>query len=187
MRTARAAFIISLPNAVIAAARAHSWTQVETGSAVTWKYQAAFCAVMTRSVSFTRLPFPTICSKSIAARKCCIWAKNIQPYHLQRHFSRALVKRLSRAGERASESIGARNFTQCDSLLIGDKCAAHACLILRRKTSPPYWSMRRRPRKSAMISCFSASSVASMPRKRWRLSSTVLPRCIATFADGICG
>ncbi len=46
-----------------------SWTQVETGSAITWKYPAASCAGITRGASSTRSPFRTAISRSIAARR----------------------------------------------------------------------------------------------------------------------
>ncbi|HEY9544785.1 MAG TPA: Fe-S cluster assembly protein SufB, partial [Solimonas sp.] len=103
-----------------------SWTQVETGSAVTWKYPSCilrgddsvgeFYSVAlthhhqqadtgTKMIHLGRNTKSTIVSKGIAAG------------HGQQAY-RGLV----RIGERAE---GARNHTQCDSLLIGDRCGAH--------------------------------------------------------------
>jgi Fe-S cluster assembly protein SufB len=110
-----------------AGARAHiSWTQVETGSAITWKYPSVILqgddavgefysvAVTTghqqadtgsKMIHIGRNTRSTIVSKGISA------AKGQQTY-------RGLVKVLRSA-------TGARNHTQCDSLLIGPECGAH--------------------------------------------------------------
>ncbi|GHA95735.1 Fe-S cluster assembly protein SufB [Modicisalibacter luteus] len=103
-----------------------SWTQVETGSAITWKYPSCvlrgkdsvgeFYSVAvtngrqqadtgTKMIHIGEGTKSTIVSKGIAA------GNSEQAY-------RGLVK----IGPRAK---GARNFTQCDSLLIGDRCGAH--------------------------------------------------------------
>ncbi|ERS88988.1 cysteine desulfurase activator complex subunit SufB [Halomonas sp. PBN3] len=103
-----------------------SWTQVETGSAITWKYPSCvlrgreskgeFYSVAvtngrqqadtgTKMIHIGEGTRSTIVSKGISA------GRSNQSY-------RGLVK----IGPRAK---GARNFTQCDSLLIGDKCGAH--------------------------------------------------------------
>ncbi|NLV54648.1 MAG: Fe-S cluster assembly protein SufB [Acidimicrobiales bacterium] len=110
-----------------AGARAHiSWTQVETGSAITWKYPSVilqgddsvgeFYSVAvttnrqqadtgTKMIHIGRNTSSTIISKGISAGR----AQNTY---------RGLVKVL-----RSAE--GARNHTQCDSLLIGSECGAH--------------------------------------------------------------
>ncbi|MCK0714069.1 Fe-S cluster assembly protein SufB [Chromohalobacter sarecensis] len=103
-----------------------SWTQVETGSAITWKYPSCmlrgkdsvgeFYSVAvtngrqqadtgTKMIHIGEGTRSTIISKGIAA------GRSDQAY-------RGLVK----VGPRAKN---ARNFTQCDSLLIGDRCGAH--------------------------------------------------------------
>ncbi len=103
-----------------------SWTQVETGSAITWKYPSCilqgdgsvgeFYSVAitnnaqqadtgTKMIHLGRDTRSTIISKGISAGR----ADNTY---------RGLVKVMPKAD-------GARNFTQCDSLLIGDQCGAH--------------------------------------------------------------
>src|SRR5262249_18066303 len=103
-----------------------SWTQVETGSAITWKYPScllqgdnsvgAFYSIAitnnrqqadtgTKMIHIGKNTRSTIVSKGISA------GRGQQTY-------RGQVKILSRAD-------GARNYTQCDSLLIGDRCGAH--------------------------------------------------------------
>ncbi len=108
-------------------ARAHiSWTQVETGSAITWKYPSCilegdgsvgeFYSVAvtnnfqqadtgTKMIHLGRDTRSTIVSKGISAGR-----------------SDNTYRGLVRIGPRAA---GARNHTQCDSLLIGDRCGAH--------------------------------------------------------------
>ena len=108
-------------------ARSHiSWTQVETGSAITWKYPSVllrgddsvgeFYSVAltnhfqqadtgTKMIHIGRNTRSTIVSKGISA------GRGSNTY-------RGLVKVLPKAE-------GARNYTQCDSLLIGDRCGAH--------------------------------------------------------------
>ena len=103
-----------------------SWTQVETGSAITWKYPSVilqgddsvgeFHSVAltanrqqadtgTKMIHIGRNTRSTIVSKGISA------GRGNNTY-------RGLVKILPRAA-------GARNYTQCDSLLLGDRCGAH--------------------------------------------------------------
>jgi Fe-S cluster assembly protein SufB len=103
-----------------------SWTQVETGSAITWKYPSCvlegddsvgeFYSVAvtnnrqqadtgTKMIHIGRNTSSTIVSKGISAGR-------------SNNTYRGLVRVLPRA-------TGARNFTQCDSLLIGDQCGAH--------------------------------------------------------------
>ena len=103
-----------------------SWTQVETGSAITWKYPSCvlrgensigeFYSVAvtnnhqqadtgTKMIHIGRNSRSTIISKGISAGQ----AQNAY---------RGLVRVMPTAG-------GARNYTQCDSLLIGDRCGAH--------------------------------------------------------------
>ncbi len=103
-----------------------SWTQVETGSAITWKYPSCvlngddsvgeFYSIAvtnnfqqadtgTKMIHNGRRTRSTIVSKGISAGR-----------------SNGTYRGLVRIGARAE---GARNFTQCDSLLLGDKCGAH--------------------------------------------------------------
>jgi len=103
-----------------------SWTQVETGSSITWKYPSCilqgddsvgeFYSVAitnnrqqadtgTKMIHIGRNTRSTIVSKGISAGK-------------GQNTYRGLVRILPKAS-------GARNFTQCDSLLIGDQCGAH--------------------------------------------------------------
>ena len=96
-----------------------------TGSAITWKYRAACCAVMIRSGNL----FGRGDQGSPAGRH------RHQMIHLGRNTRSTIVSKGISAGDgqqaycglvrMAQRAENARNHTQCDSLLIGDRCAAH--------------------------------------------------------------
>jgi len=103
-----------------------SWTQVETGSAITWKYPS--CVLRGDdsvgefySVALTKMRQEADTGTKMIHigknTKSTIVSKGIAAGHGQQAY-RGLV----RIGKNAD---GARNFTQCDSLLIGDQCGAH--------------------------------------------------------------
>jgi len=103
-----------------------SWTQVETGSAITWKYPSCilegdnsvgefYSVALTNN--FQQADTGTKMIHIGRNTKSTIISKGISAGHGQNTY-RGLVKVLGSAE-------GARNFTQCDSLLIGDECGAH--------------------------------------------------------------
>ena len=103
-----------------------SWTQVETGSAITWKYPS--CILQGEgsvgefySVAVTNHHQQADTGTKMihlgANTKSTIIAKGISAGRSNNTY-RGLVRMMPRAH-------GARNFTQCDSLLIGDRCGAH--------------------------------------------------------------
>jgi Fe-S cluster assembly protein SufB len=108
-------------------ARSHiSWTQVETGSAITWKYPS--CVLRGAGSIGEFYSVATVNNRQQADTgtkmihigpdtRSTIVSKGISAGHGQNTY-RGLVKMLPSAH-------GARNFTQCDSLLMGDKCGAH--------------------------------------------------------------
>jgi len=113
-----------------------SWTQVETGSAITWKYPS--CVLNGNdsvgefySVAVTRgMQQADTGTKMIHIgknTKSTIIAKGISAVRGEQSY-RGLVKILPGAEN-------ARNFTQCDSLLIGDKCGAHTFPYVESKNS----------------------------------------------------
>ena len=103
-----------------------SWTQVETGSAITWKYPSCvlrgegsigeFYSVATVN-NFQQADTGTKMIHIGPNTRSTIVSKGISAGHGQNTY-RGLVKMLPSAH-------GARNFTQCDSLLMGGKCGAH--------------------------------------------------------------
>jgi len=103
-----------------------SWTQVETGSAITWKYPSCilrgensigeFYSVAVAN-NYQQADTGTKMIHIGANTRSTIISKGISAGHGQNTY-RGLVKMLPSAA-------GARNFTQCDSLLMGDQCGAH--------------------------------------------------------------
>ena len=103
-----------------------SWTQVETGSAITWKYPSCvlrgensigeFYSVAVAN-NYQQADTGTKMIHIGANTRSTIVSKGISAGHGQNTY-RGLVKILPTA-------TGARNFTQCDSLLMGDQCGAH--------------------------------------------------------------
>jgi Fe-S cluster assembly protein SufB len=103
-----------------------AWTQVETGSAITWKYPSCilkgensvgeFYSVATAN-NYQQADTGTKMVHIGANTKSTIVSKGISAGHGQNSY-RGLVKILPSAH-------GARNFTQCDSLLMGGQCGAH--------------------------------------------------------------
>ena len=85
--------------------------------------------------------------------------EHAQHDRLQGHLGRARPEHLSRPGEDPARApTGARNYSQCDSLLIGDKCGAHTFPYIEVRTDARRWSTRPRPRRSARTSSSIASS-----------------------------
>src|SRR6202045_464763 len=103
-----------------------SWTQVETGSAITWKYPSCVLKGDNSVGEFYSVAVANNYQQADTGTqrihigrntKSTIVSKGISAGHAENTY-RGLVKILPSAA-------GARNFTQCDSLLMGPKCAAH--------------------------------------------------------------
>jgi Fe-S cluster assembly protein SufB len=103
-----------------------SWTQVETGSAITWKYPSCILQGENSVGEFYSVALTNNYQQADTGTKMIhigpgtrstIVSKGISAGHGQNTY-RGQVKILKGA-------IGARNYTQCDSLLIGDECGAH--------------------------------------------------------------
>ena len=160
-----------------------SWTQVETGSAITWKYPS--CVLLGddsvgefHSVALThhRQQADTGTKMIHVGKrtKSKIVSKGISAGRGQNTY-RGLVK-----VERSAE--GARNHTQCDSLLIGKKCGAHTYPVHRSEASDARSSStKRRPRRSATTSCSTAAAAAS--RKEDAVSMIVDGFCKQVFRE----
>ena len=103
-----------------------SWTQVETGSAVTWKYPSCILQGDGAVGEFYSVAVTTNHQQADTGTKMIHLGKNTRSTIISKGISagrsnntyRGLVRVLAKAE-------GARNFTQCDSLLIGDQCGAH--------------------------------------------------------------
>jgi len=103
-----------------------SWTQVETGSAITWKYPSCILLGDNSVGEFYSVALTNNYQQADTGTKMIHIGKNTHSTTVSKGISaghgqntyRGLVKIMKGAA-------GARNYTQCDSLLIGDKCGAH--------------------------------------------------------------
>ena len=103
-----------------------SWTQVETGSAITWKYPSCILRGNNSSGEFYSVAVTNNHQQADTGTKMIHIGKNTKSIIVSKGISagesqnsyRGLVKVLKNASN-------ARNFSQCDSLLLGDKCGAH--------------------------------------------------------------
>ncbi|MBQ6253766.1 MAG: Fe-S cluster assembly protein SufB [Bacteroidales bacterium] len=113
-----------------------SWTQVETGSAVTWKYPSTILKGDDSSSEFYSVAVTNNYQQADTGTKMIhlgrgtksrIVSKGISAGHSQNSY-RGLVRM-------ASGAEGGRNFSQCDSLLIGSRCGAHTFPDIRSHNS----------------------------------------------------
>ena len=166
-----------------------SWTQVETGSAITWKYPSCilrgensigeFYSVATTN-NYQQADTGTKMIHIGANTRSTIISKGISAGHGQNAY-RGLVKIMPTAA-------GARNFTQCDSLLIGKHCGAHTF---------PYVEVRnptrhRRARGQHLAHQRGAAVLLPAARHRRRGCGQhdrqrLLPLGVQGAADGVCG
>lgn len=103
-----------------------SWTQVETGSAITWKYPS--CVLMgDHSVgAFYSVAITSNCQQADTGTKMIHIGKNTTSTIVSKGISAGRAQNTYRGLVRVARTAqGARNKTQCDSLLIGDACGAH--------------------------------------------------------------
>ena len=113
-----------------------SWTQVETGSAITWKYPSCILQGDNSVGEFYSVALTNNRQQADTGTKMIHLGKNTRSTIVSKGISaghgqntyRGLVKIMKNAA-------GARNYTQCDSLLIGDQCGAHTFPYIEVKNS----------------------------------------------------
>ncbi len=103
-----------------------SWTQVETGSAVTWKYPSCILRGDNSVGEFYSVALTNNFQQADTGTKMIHLGKNTRSTIISKGISAGHSSNAYRGLVRMSpKAAGARNYTQCDSLLIGDRCAAH--------------------------------------------------------------
>lgn len=111
-----------------------SWTQVETGSAVTWKYPSVILRGDNSVGEFYSVALTRNFQQADTGTKMIHLGKNTKSTIISKGISAGKSSNAYRGLVRMSpRADGARNFTQCDSLLIGDKCAAHTFPYIESK------------------------------------------------------
>ena len=103
-----------------------SWTQVETGSAITWKYPSCILRGDNSVGEFYSVALTNNAQQADTGTKMIHLGKNTRSTIISKGISAGHSSNAYRGLVRMSpRAEGARNYTQCDSLLIGDRCAAH--------------------------------------------------------------
>ena len=103
-----------------------SWTQVETGSAITWKYPSCILKGDNSIGEFYSVAVTNNLQQADTGTKMIHIGKNTKSTIIAKGISAGKATNTYRGQVKVLPSAkNARNFTQCDSLLIGDKCGAH--------------------------------------------------------------
>jgi len=113
-----------------------SWTQVETGSAITWKYPSCVLLGDNSKGEFYSVAVVNNCQQADTGTKMVHIGKNTSSTIISKGISAGRGQNAYRGlVEIKRSATHARNFSQCDSLLIGDKCGAHTFPYIEVKNS----------------------------------------------------
>ena len=113
-----------------------SWTQVETGSAITWKYPGCILLGDNSIGEFYSVALANNYQQADTGTKMIHIGKNTRSTIISKGISAGHGQNTYRGKVAILKSAGgARNFSQCDSLLIGNKCGAHTFPYLEVKNS----------------------------------------------------
>lgn len=108
-----------------------SWTQVETGSAVTWKYPSCVLKGDCSTGEFYSVAITNNYQQADTGTKMIHLGKNTSSTIISKGISAGRSQNTYRGLVRVAPAAdNARNFSQCDSLLIGDKCGAHTLPVM---------------------------------------------------------
>jgi Fe-S cluster assembly protein SufB len=103
-----------------------SWTQVETGSAITWKYPSCILQGENSVGEFYSVAVTNHYQQADTGTKMIHIGKNTRSTIISKGISAGHGQNTYRGGVKILKSAeGARNYSQCDSLLLGDLCGAH--------------------------------------------------------------
>ena len=103
-----------------------SWTQVETGSAITWKYPSCILQGDDSVGEFYSVAVTNNYQQADTGTKMVHIGKNTRSTIISKGISAGFGQNTYRGLVRIQKGAdGARNFSQCDSMLLGDRCGAH--------------------------------------------------------------
>ena len=130
-----------------------SWTQVETGSAITWKYPSCLLRGENSVGEFYSVAVTNNMQQADTGTKMIHIGRNTSSTIVSKGISAGKAQQSYRGLVRVMpQAEGARNHTQCDSLLIGKNCGAHTF---------PYMEIKKRHPRYRQTSCSIAASAAS--------------------------
>jgi Fe-S cluster assembly protein SufB len=113
-----------------------SWTQVETGSSITWKYPSCILQGDNSVGEFYSVALTNNYQQADTGTKMIHIGKNTKSTIVSKGISAGHGQNTYRGGVKILKGAkGARNYTQCDSLLIGDKCGAHTFPYIQVKNA----------------------------------------------------
>ncbi len=113
-----------------------SWTQVETGSAITWKYPSCILRGDNSQGEFYSIAISNGYQQVDSGTKMIHLGKNTSSRIISKGIAAGVSQNTYRGQVSAHrKATNARNFTNCDSLLIGDKCGAHTTPYIEAKNS----------------------------------------------------
>ncbi len=113
-----------------------TWTQVETGSAITWKYPSCILQGDDSVGEFYSVAVTNNRQQADTGTKMIHLGKNTRSTIVSKGISAGLGQNTYRGAVKiARQAVNARNYSQCDSLLIGDKCGAHTFPYLEIKNT----------------------------------------------------
>ncbi len=113
-----------------------SWTQVETGSAITWKYPSCLLMGDNSVGEFYSVAVTNNYQQADTGTKMIHIGKNTSSTIVSKGISAGHGQNTYRGGVKILKSAtGARNYSQCDSMLMGDKCGAHTFPYLEVKNT----------------------------------------------------
>jgi Fe-S cluster assembly protein SufB len=113
-----------------------SWTQVETGSAITWKYPSCILQGDNSTGEFYSVAVTNNYQQADTGTKMVHIGKNTHSTIVSKGISAGHGQNSYRGLVKIQKSaVNARNFSQCDSLLIGNKCGAHTFPYIEAKNS----------------------------------------------------
>ncbi len=113
-----------------------SWTQVETGSAITWKYPSCLLIGDNSVGEFYSVALANNWQQADTGTKMIHIGKNTTSTIVSKGISAGHGQNTYRGGVKILKSAtGARNYSQCDSMLLGDQCGAHTFPYLEVKNT----------------------------------------------------
>jgi len=113
-----------------------SWTQVETGSAITWKYPSCILRGDNSQGEFYSIAITNNMQQADTGTKMVHLGKNTRSRIVSKGISAGKAQNIYRGlVSMHPKAKNSRNYTQCDSLLIGDKCGAHTVPYIEVKNN----------------------------------------------------
>jgi Fe-S cluster assembly protein SufB len=112
------------------------WTQVETGSAITWKYPSCILRGHESQGEFYSIAIANNAQQADTGTKMIHLGRNTRSRIVSKGISAGRAQNTYRGQVSIHpKATGARNYTQCDSLLIGDQCGAHTVPYIEVKNN----------------------------------------------------